>query len=54
VVTVSEVLHRLELLVDNADTGLVCPVDDAIDIFGGLAHGSQLLVDALGSLDGSL
>lgn len=54
VVTVSKVLHGLELLVDDADAGLVCPVDDALNVLGRLAHSRQLLVQTLGSLDGSL
>ena len=54
VVTISKVLHGLELLVDNSDAGLVCPVNDALDILGGLAHGLQLLVQALGSFNSCL
>jgi hypothetical protein len=54
VVTVRKVLHGLELLVNDTDAGLVCPVDNALDIFGALAHGLELLVQALGSLDSSL
>jgi hypothetical protein len=54
VVTVGKVLHGLELLVDDADAGLVCSVHDTLDVCGGLAHSLQLLVQALGSLDGRL
>ena len=54
VITVGKVLHRLELLIDDADAGFVRPVDDAFNVLGGLAHGLQLLVDALCSLDGRL
>jgi hypothetical protein len=54
VITIRKVLHGLELLVDNPDAGLVCPVDDTLDVFGALAHGLELLVQALGSLDSSL
>lgn len=54
VVTVSKVVHGLELLVDDADAGLVCAVDNALNVFGGLAHCLKLLVQALSSLDGGL
>lgn len=54
VVTVSKVVHGLELLVDNTDAGLVGAVGDLLDILGALAHLSQLLVDDLSGLDGSL
>lgn len=54
VITVSEVLHGLELLVDDADAGLVGSVDDALDVLGGLAHLPELDVDALGRLNGGL
>lgn len=53
-VTVSKVLHGLELLVDDADAGLVCPVDDALDVLSRLAHRLQLLVQLLGRLHGGL
>jgi hypothetical protein len=51
VVTVRKVLHRLELLVDDPDAGLVCPVDDTFNVFGALAHSLELLVQALGGFD---
>lgn len=54
VVAVGEVLHGLELLVDDANAGLVGAVDDALDVLGGLTHCLELLVQALGSLDGGL
>jgi mannitol-specific phosphotransferase system IIBC component len=54
VVTVSKVLHGLELLVNNADAGFVGAVYDALDVCGSLAHILQLLVQALGSLNGGL
>ena len=44
VVTVGKVLHGLELLVDDTDAGLVCSVDNTLNVFGGLAHGLELLV----------
>lgn len=53
-ITISKVLHGLELFVDDADASLVCPVDDTLDIRGGLAKLLELLVQALGSLDGGL
>lgn len=54
VVTVGEVVHGLELLVDNADARLVGAVDDLLDVGGGLAKGRNLLVEALSGLDGGL
>ena len=54
VVTIGEVLHGLELLVDDADAGLVGAVDDVLNVLGRLAHGLELLVQALSGLDGSL
>jgi hypothetical protein len=54
VIPVGEVLHGLELLVDDADASLMCPVDNALDVFGRLAHRLQLLVQALGRLNGGL
>jgi hypothetical protein len=44
VITVGKVLHGLELLVNDTDAGLVCAVDDTLNVLGGLAHGLQLLV----------
>jgi uncharacterized protein YjaG (DUF416 family) len=54
VVTVSKVLHGLELLVDDANAGLVCAVDNTLDVLGALAHGLELLVQALSSLNSGL
>lgn len=53
-VSVSEVLHGLELLVDDANASLVSAVHDAFDVLGALAHGLELLVDALGGLNSGL
>lgn len=53
-VTVSKVVHGLELLVNDANARLVGAVGDLLNVLGALAEGSQLLVDGLGSLDGSL
>lgn len=53
-VAVGKVVHLLELLVNDADAGLVGAVGDLLDILGALAHLGQLLVDNLGGLDGSL
>ena len=50
-ISISKVLHGLELLVNDTDTGFVCPVDDTLDVFGALAHRLKLLVEALGGLD---
>jgi hypothetical protein len=54
VITVGKVVHGFELLVDNADTSLVSAVGDLLDVFGGLAKLSELLVDDLRTFNGSL
>lgn len=54
VVTVGEVVHGLELLVNDADAGLVGSASDVLDVGGGLAHGLELVVDLLRGLDGGL
>lgn len=54
VVTVGKVVHGLELLVDDADAGLVGSAGDGLDVGGGLAHGLELVVDLLRGLDGGL
>jgi hypothetical protein len=54
VITVGKVLHGLELLVNNADTGLMRTINDTLNICGRLAHRLQFLVQALGSLDSGL
>lgn len=54
VVTVGEVVHGLELLVDDADTGLVRAVGDLLDVGRGLTQLLELLVDDLGGLDSGL
>lgn len=54
VVTVGEVVHGLELLVDDADASLVCSAGDGLDIGGRLALGLEEVVDLLGGLDGGL
>jgi glycine cleavage system pyridoxal-binding protein P len=54
VVAVGEVVHLLELLVDNTDACLVCAVGDLLDVLGALAHGGKLGVDLLSGLNGSL
>lgn len=53
-VTVSKVVHSLELLVDNADASLVGAVDDLLDVLGRLSELLELLVDDLSSLNGGL
>ena len=54
VIAVSEVFHRLELLIDDTNAGLVRAVYDTLDILGALTHRLQLLVQPLGSFDGGL
>lgn len=54
VVTVGEVVHGLELLVDDADASLVRAAGDGLDVGGRLAHGLELVVDLLRGLDGGL
>jgi hypothetical protein len=54
VIAVSEILHGLELLIDDTNAGLVCAVYDTLDILGTLAHRLQLLVQPLGSFNGGL
>lgn len=54
VVAVGKVVHGLELLVDDADAGLVRADGDLLDVGGGLAHGLELGVDLLRGLDGRL
>ncbi len=53
-VTIGEVLHRLELLINDSNACFVCSVDDALNVFSGLTHSFQLLVQTLSSLDCSL
>jgi hypothetical protein len=47
VVTIGKVVHGLELLVDDADAGLVGSAGDGLDISGRLAKGLELVVDLL-------
>jgi len=54
VVAVGEVVHGLELLVDDADASLVGAAGDGLDVGSRLAHLLELVVDLLGRLDGSL
>lgn len=54
VVAVGEVVHGLELLVDDADAGFVGAAGDLLDVLGRFAHVFELMVDVLGSLDGGL
>lgn len=53
-VTVGKVVHGLELLVDNSDASLMSAVGDLLDVFGGLAKLSKLLVDNLSTFNGGL
>lgn len=54
VITVCEVVHGLELFVDDTDTGLVCPDLDILDVCGRLAHGLELGIDVCSSFNGRL
>jgi hypothetical protein len=54
VVTVSKVVHGLELLVDDANASFVGAVGNILDVLGGFAQRSKLLVDDLSALNGSL
>ena len=53
-IAVSEVVHGLELLVNNADASFVSTVGDLLDVLGALAHGLELVVDGLRGLNGGL
>jgi hypothetical protein len=54
VVTVGEVVHGLELLVDDADASLVGAAGDLLDVGGGLAGLLEQVVDLLRGLDSGL
>jgi len=54
VITVSKVLHRLELLIDDTNAGLMRSVHYTLNVFGALTHRCQLLVQALRRFDRSL
>ena len=54
VVTVGEIVHGLELLVDDADASLVGSASDGLDIGSRLALGLEDVVDLLRGLDGGL
>jgi hypothetical protein len=54
VITVSEVIHRLELLIDDSDAGFVCAACDVLNICCRFSLVGQLLVDSLGGFDGGL
>lgn len=54
VVAVGEVVHGLELLVDDADASLVRAAGDGLDVGRRLAQGLELVVDRLGRLDRGL
>lgn len=54
VVTVGKVVHGLELLVDDADAGLVGSAGDGLDVGSRLALGLEDVVDLLRGLDGGL
>lgn len=54
VVTVGKVVHGLELLVDDADAGLVGAAGDSLDVGSGFAKSLKLVEDLLGGLDSGL
>lgn len=54
VVAVCEVVHGLELLVDDADASFVGATGDLFDVLGGFAHVFQLVMDVFRGLDGGL
>lgn len=54
VVTVGEVVHGLELLVNDADAGLVSAAGNGLDVGSGLAQSLELVEDLLRGLDGGL
>jgi len=54
VVTVGKVVHRLELLVNDADASLVGSASDGLDVSGRLALRLEEVVDLLRSLDSGL
>jgi hypothetical protein len=51
VITVGKVLHRLELLVDDANASFVCAVHNTFNVCCRLAHCLELLVESLSSLN---
>jgi hypothetical protein len=54
VVTISKVVHGLELLVNDSNASFMGAVGDLLDVGGRLAQLGQLLIDDLGRLDGRL
>jgi hypothetical protein len=54
VITISKVVHRLKLFVDNSDAGFVGSACDLLDICGRFSLVGKLLVDSLGGFDCSL
>jgi hypothetical protein len=53
-VTVSKVVHGLELLVNDANACLVCAVGNFFDVLDRLSELGQLFVNNLSSLDSCL
>lgn len=53
-IAICEVVHGLELFIDDTDAGVVGTNLDILDIFRGLAHLGECGVYVLGGLDGSL
>jgi hypothetical protein len=54
VIAIGEVVHWLELFVDDADACFVGSAGDGFDVGCGFAFVLESLVDVLGGLDGSL
>jgi hypothetical protein len=53
-ITISKVVHRLELLVDNPNASFMCSAGNVLDISGRFSLVSELLVDSLCSFNCSL
>ena len=54
VVAVGEVVHGLELLVNDADAGFVCADCDVLDVFGGFTPFFKLSMDMFRGFNGGL
>ncbi len=50
-ISIGEIVHGLELFVDNTDTGFVCANGDIFDVFCGFALLFQLGMNVLGGFD---
>lgn len=54
VIPIGKVVHGLELLVNNSNTGFVCSNGDVFNVLGRLALLLQLGVNVLSGFDGCL